>query len=153
MRSNHEPHRHPQSPTGAAQGDAFDDGARRIQLPPAPTDHGVGDEGEDRQDQQDDADRRDHGQRVLDGARLQVAVDEGCEGGERSGSPMIDGMPKSARFPTAINTNDDSSAGRSRGIVTEVSARTGPAPPTRAACSRSVGIRRNAAETMSMAMG
>lgn len=72
---------------------------------------------------------------------------------KRSGNPMIDGMPKSARFPTAISTNDDRSAGLSSGIVTEVRAPTGPAPPTRAACSRSVGMRRNAAETMSMAIG
>lgn len=62
-------------------------------------------------------------------------------------------MPKSARLPTAIRMNADSIAGRSNGRVMVRTAREAVAPEIRAACSRSVGMRRSAAETIMYATG
>ena len=57
-------------------------------------------------------------------------------------------MPKSARLATAVSVKAESSAGRSSGRVTVRSTAAVPAPLTRAACSRSEGMDRRPAETM-----
>ena len=72
---------------------------------------------------------------------------------KRTGEPIIDGMPKSARFATAVSVKEFSKAGPSKGIVTVRSTVHVPAPPTRAASSRSDGIDRSAAATITYTSG